>query len=323
MINFLNLEYFLTAAEELNFTRAAKRLYISQQSLSNHISNLEKTFEVELFQRTTPLTLTYAGQILRKRARQILDLREETYQEIADIKDFSKGQLTIGISHTRGRKILPEILPAYKERFPGIQLHLKEGNSSELDSDLRHGDVDLIVGLLPFLVENIETVPICEEDILLVVPDSVLEKAFPGQLSEIKKKLMENTDLSLLRECPFLLINPGNRVRVLADEMFEEAQFSPNIILETENIETVMALSAKGMGITFCPKMFISSHEETQSFSHRFSNLNFYSLNYPKAHSVLAIGYHKGHYMSRATEEFIRIAKETLIKAEILRFTKK
>ena len=53
MINFLNLEYFLAAAEELNFTRAAKRLYISQQSLSNHISNMEKEFDVVLFNRTS------------------------------------------------------------------------------------------------------------------------------------------------------------------------------------------------------------------------------------------------------------------------------
>lgn len=312
MINFLNLEYFLVAAEELNFTRAAKRLYISQQSLSNHILNLEKEFDVTLFNRTTPLTLTYAGQVLTQRARQILDLREETYHEIADIKDFSKGQLTIGVSHTRGRKILPEILPIYKERFPNIQLHLKEGNSSELDSDLLHGDVDLIIGMLPFRVENIETVPVCEEEILLVVPNGVLEKHIPGRLEEIKEKLSQNTDLSLLKDCPFLLINRGNRVRTLADEMFEEAQVSPNIILETENIETVMALAAKGMGITFYPKMFITSHDPLKILNAEFDCLNFYSLNYPKAHGILAIGYHKGHYMSQATKEFIRIVKEQI-----------
>ena len=69
MINFLNLEYFLVAAEELNFTKAAKKLFISQQSLSNHISNMEKEFDVILFNRTTPLTLTYAGQALKAKAR--------------------------------------------------------------------------------------------------------------------------------------------------------------------------------------------------------------------------------------------------------------
>lgn len=312
MINFLNLEYFLVAAEELNFTKAAKRLYISQQSLSNHISNLEKEFDVALFHRTVPLTLTYAGQVLKQKARQILNLREETYHEIADIKDFSKGQLTIGVSHTRGRKILPEILPIYKERFPNIQLHLKEGNSSELDADLLHGDVDLIIGMLPFRVENIETVPICEEEILLVVPDSVLEKAFPNQLTNIKRKLRENTDLALLKNCPFLLLNLGNRVRTLSDEMFEEAQVSPNIILETENIETVLALASKGMGITFYPKMFITNHEPLHALMNEFNDLNVYSLNSPKAHGVLAIGYHKGHYMSRATKEFIQIVIENI-----------
>ena len=102
MINFLNLEYFLVAAEELNFTKAAKKLFISQQSLSNHISNMEKEFDVILFNRTTPLTLTYAGQALKAKAKQMLELRDETYRELADIKDFSVGQLTLGLSHTRG-----------------------------------------------------------------------------------------------------------------------------------------------------------------------------------------------------------------------------
>ena len=94
MMNFLNLEYFLVATEELNFTKAAKRLYISQQSLSNHISNMEKEFGIILFNRTSPLTLTYAGQVLKERAREMLDLRDETYREIRDIKDFSTGQLS-------------------------------------------------------------------------------------------------------------------------------------------------------------------------------------------------------------------------------------
>lgn len=312
MINFLNLEYFLVAAEELNFTKAAKRLFISQQSLSNHISNMEKEFDIVLFNRTTPLTLTYAGQALKAKARKILELKDETYRELADIKDFSVGQLTIGLSHTRGRIILPEILPVYKERFPNIELRLAEGNSSELAGDLLHGDVDLIFDMLPFRVENVESVPICEEEILLAVPDAVLERAFPGRLEEIKAQLERHTDLSLLSECPFLLINEGNRVRTIADEMFEDAQFTPKIVLETENIETVLALAVKGMGITFYPRMFISGHKDIQQRLRDKSPLNFYSLDYSKAHGILAIGYHKGHYMSQATKEFIRIAKESI-----------
>lgn len=314
MINFLNLEYFLAAAEELNFTRAAKKLYISQQSLSSHISNLEKEFDVILFNRTSPLTLTYAGQALRTRARALLDLRDETYKEIADIKDFSTGQLSIGVSHTRGRVILPEILPAYQARFPGIDLHLVEGNSSELASDLIHGDIDLMIDLLPFAAENVETVPICREEILLVVPDAVLAQTFSKDAEDIRRQLAQAPDIRLLEPCPFILLKKGNRVRTIADEIFEDAQVTPRVILETENIETVLALSRKGMGITFYPRMLMSSDHSDRAWK-QFAEENpiqLYSLNYSRAHGTLAIGYHKDHYMSQATKEFITIAKERI-----------
>lgn len=312
MINFLNLEYFLAVAEELNITRAAKRLYISQQSLSSHISNLEKDFDVQLFNRTMPLTLTYAGRALKTRAKQILDLKDETYRELADIKDFTTGQLSIGVSHTRGRFLLPAILPAYKEKFPNIELHLVEGNSSELSSALIHGDIDLMIDLLPFKAENVESVPICEEEILLVVPDPILDRYFPGQQDDIKKELEENADIQILKDCPYLLIHKGNRIRTIADEIFEDAQLSPSILLETENIETVLALAAKGMGITFYPRMFMSGNENSCESGRKKTGLNYYSLNYRRSHGILAFGCHKGRYLSQATEEFIRIAKENI-----------
>ncbi len=310
MINFLNLEYFLVAAEELNFTKAAKRLYISQQSLSNHISNLEKEFQVQLFNRTNPLTLTYAGQALCKRARQLIYLRDETYRELEDIKNFAVGQLSIGITYTRGRFLLPAVLPNYKERFPNIDLKLVEGNSEELARDLVNGEIDLLIDLLPVSAEQVETIPICDEEILLLVPDIVLERCFPDTSAEIKERLRQHIDLKLLEDCPFLLLHEGNRVRTIADEMFEEAQITPDIVLETENIETVRNLCLRGMGITFYPRMLISDQDE--SFEKRLGafNLNTYSLDNPHAHSTLAIAFHKGHYMSQATREFIRLVKE-------------
>lgn len=312
MINFLNLEYFLAVAEELNITRAAKRLYISQQSLSNHISNLEKEFDVQLFHRTMPLTLTHAGRALKLRAKQLLDLKDETYRELADIKDFATGQISIGVSHTRGRFLLPAILPAYKQKFPNIELHLVEGNSSELSTALIHGEIDLMIDLLPFKAENVEAVPICEEEILLVVPDQILDQYFPGQQAEMKKVLEENADVQLLKDCPYLLINKGNRVRTIADEIFEDAQLSPAILLETENIETVLALAAKGMGITFYPRMFMSGSGSSTDGAAKKKGLNYYSLNYRKSHGTLAFGCHKGRYLSQATKEFIRIARESI-----------
>jgi DNA-binding transcriptional LysR family regulator len=100
MINFLNLEYFLVVAEELNFTKAAKKLFISQQSLSCHISKLESDLDVQLFNRTTPLTLTPSGKSFVKNATTMLKIKEQSVRELSDIKDFKRGDLYIGVSHT-------------------------------------------------------------------------------------------------------------------------------------------------------------------------------------------------------------------------------
>lgn len=309
MMNFLNLEYFLTAAEELNFTKAAKKLFISQQSLSSHISKLENDLGVELFNRTVPLTLTPAGKSLVKNALRILDLKEQSVKELADIKDFKRGDLFIGASHTRGRAFLPEILPYYNEKFPNINLHLLEGNSKELDAALLKGDVDLIIGMLPFNVENVEMVPLCNEEVLMVVPDNILVKYFPDNYKEVKQKLEKDMDITLLKDCPFLMVNAKNRVRIIADEMFNEKEIKPNIILETESIETVLALSVKGMGITFYPKTLMNNKDLIFD-KNTITGVNLYHLKYNKTHGTLGIGYQKNRYVSQALKEFIELAKD-------------
>lgn len=315
MMNFLNLKYFIVAAEELNFTKAAKKLFISQQSLSSHISKLENDLGVELFNRTAPLTLTPAGKSFLKNATRLLDMKEQSMKELLDIKDFKKGDLYIGVSHTRGRGFLPEILPDYNEAFPNITLHLLEGNSKELDAALHNGNVDLIVGMLPFNVENVETLPLCNEEILMIVPDNVLTKQFPDNYKAIKATLEKSVDITLLKECPFLMVNERNRVRIIADEMFKEKNIKPNIILETENIETVLALSVKGMGITFYPRTLINNKDlvfDKSSFT--FMGTNIYHLQYNKTHGTLAIGYKNNRYLSQAAKEFIALAKKCYIK---------
>ena len=102
-VSSINWKYFVVAAEELNFTRAAKKLYISQQSLSNYIAKLESEVGIELFNRKNALTLTAAGESLYYNAKQILAIEELAQREIQDIRDFRTGSLRIGISARRGR----------------------------------------------------------------------------------------------------------------------------------------------------------------------------------------------------------------------------
>ncbi len=304
MLNFLNFEYFLVLAEEKNFTRAAKKLFISQQSLSGHISSLEEELGVLLFERTVPLKLTYAGRVFREYAAAFLSERDEMLKEIGDIKDYTRGEIRIGISHTRGKVFLPRILPRFKQEYPHIQISVLEGNNQELASALKEGDIDLMIDRLPFLVEETETVRLGTEEVLLILPDALLESVFSEEKDHVLTEIEKTGRLSMLKDCPFLLNKPGNTVRSIADNMFLEEGFKPQIVMETENIETLLELCKAGMGITFYPQLFFSGRESLPLSK----KLHVIRMEREDARFHLGIGYSKKRFISRATRAFIEMA---------------
>lgn len=312
-MNFLNFHYFLVAAEELNITRAAERLYISQQSLSSHIIKLEKEYGVELFDRSTPhLTLTYAGTRLARLAVQILDLNKQISNEMNDINNNTKGKLTIGISHTRGRFILPDILPFYKTNYPGIELSLVEGNSNELEQKILHGQIDLIIGFSPIKLEEAETIEILSEKLFIIVPDIILKKQFSKDYEGLLEQLKSGTNVTILEKCPFLMLSKENRLRTIADEYLKKNGIKPNIILVAENIETLFALCIEGMGITFYPELFVKKINPLIT-SESAEKVHIIPLNDRSTDGKLVIGYHKGRYLSDASKKFISLVKEKLV----------
>ena len=193
-MNFLHLKYFLLVAEELNITRAAERLYISQQSLSNHISNMERELNVKLFTRSPKLSLTYAGDLLVETATQILDLHSQYLAKVGDINRHYMGVLRLGISHTCGLALLPEILPRFQAEFPMVEFSLFEGNSNQLEDELSHGRVDLIICFQPIIMEGVEAVSLTEQRLVMVVPKVFTDQLFGEQAEEIREKSVEEID---------------------------------------------------------------------------------------------------------------------------------
>ena len=180
-MNFQHLKYFLMVAEELNITRAAERLYISQQSLSNHIGNLERELDVKLFTRSPKLSLTYAGGLLVDTASQILDLHSQYLTKVGDINKQYLGVLRVGISHTCGLALLPDILPRFRAEFPQVEFSLFEGNSTQLEDELSHGRADLIICFQPIIMEGVATIPLTEQRLVMVVPRLFTDQLFGPQ----------------------------------------------------------------------------------------------------------------------------------------------
>lgn len=254
-MNFKSLQYFLTVAEELNITHAAQRLFISQQSLSSSLSKLEEELGVKLFTRTPRLQLTYAGERLIDLARHTLLLESRILQESHDLSRNIRGVLKVGISHTCGRAILPDIIPEYHFLHPLVEIELMEGNNEELEDWLLKDKIDLMIAYAPFSSHSIESFHLINERLFLVAP-----RGSYFDLTDLdRQEDPEGVDLSCLNEKPFIMLKEGNRIRKQADQYISRTGFSPEIILETGNIETAFALCARGMGFIFYPELFFSN----------------------------------------------------------------
>lgn len=305
-MNFLNIEYFLVAAKELNFSKAAEKLYISPQSLSTHIAKLENELGVDLFYRDHPMRLTYAGEILVKCGQEILDKKKQTVDELKDIADSKRGKLAIGLSPIRGLVFLPLILPKFSEEYPGVEIKVLEAPTSKLDSALANGEIDVMISLLPFSNSDVETIRLVNEEILMLIPEKILDRFFPDNKDEVLSRLNDKLDLGLLKDCPFLMLRSENRVRTIADKVLSQHGVKPNVAVELDNIGTLLELSKNGMGITFYPHTL-------QSFStnNKLEGVHVVKVPYGKTQGI-GVGYMKNRFLSVAAKNFIRMLKDTI-----------
>ena len=305
-MNFLALQYFVTVAEELNITKAAERLYISQQSLSKHIIKLEKDLGLKLFERAPVFALTYAGKRFLRAAVHILDSQRQIIMEMDDINNHRRGELRIGISHTRGRVLLPKILPFFAHENPLIEISVKEGNSKELEEWLLHGQIDLLIGFSPITLDVAETIDILHESLFLVIPQKFIIDAFPNNYEEKINEFQKGIEVDIFKDCPFLLVTSGNRIRTLFDHYINSRGISINITLEIESIETLLSLACEGMGATIYPEMFVKNLSPLVS-TNIISPVQFFPLNDPETKAQLVIAFHRERYLSEAAKNFIDI----------------
>ena len=308
-MNFLHLKYFLMVAEELNITRAAERLYISQQSLSNHISNMERELDVKLFTRSPKLSLTYAGGLLVETATQILDLYSQYQTKVGDINRHYLGMLRVGISHTCGLALMPDILPKFRQEFPLVEFSLFEGNSTQLEDELSHGRVDLIICFQPIMMDGVRTEPLTEQRLVMVVPRAFTDELFGERAEEVRAQFAQGADIGAFQQVPFILIKRGNRTRNIIDQYFSRYYFKPKLILETENTVTTLAMAQSGIGITICPELFLRAIPSPTASA---GGVDPFPLTDPSTFSKLVAGFRQDRYLSHFGERFIEITKEVL-----------
>ena len=144
-MNTPRFDYFIALARERSFTKAAKQLHITQQTLSNYVAQLEKEIGSTLFVRNIPLKLTYAGEIYLRYALAIQNQMENMQHELDDVSQKERGFLKIGIAFSRGRILMPKVIAAFQKEHPFVQVKLVETSNEEQRIKLLNHEIDLVI----------------------------------------------------------------------------------------------------------------------------------------------------------------------------------
>lgn len=348
-MNIQNLEYFIVMAEEHNLTRAAERLHVSQQALSNHLQRLEDELGCRLFERRSGLELTYSGKCFLESANRMLDIHRQTLNAINDVNQNIRGELKLGISHTRGQAILPLLIPSFSRIYPEVELSIVEASTKTLEEDLDKGSIDVLIGFMPFMLENAETRELMKERLYLVVPKVLLSSlsmedsrqpeglatGATGGAEEAVSRVSGATsgaeepvsrvsgatsgteafceayrahpDIRRLASLPFVLLQHGDRIRTLVDTELHRCGITPHIALETQNVQTAVALAAEGMGVTVCPELYLKSPYTACGLPDSYIRQRVEILPFFEGETldIIAIGYNRDRYLSRIARDFI------------------
>ena len=230
-MNFLTIHYFLTLVEERNFTRAAERLHVTQQTLSGHIAMIEREVGMKLFIRHVPLELTDGGEVFYRYAR-IFQRNELAFRRaLSDVSGSESGVLRIGVAPARGEVLLPPLLEVFHRRYPRVRVVLCEMANAMIWKALEREEIDLALARWEEELPGVSLYPYQEEEIVLLLSADLYQR-LPGTEEE-KSRVLSAPQKELpvfLEPCDFLLNSEGDIAGRLARKLFREASFAPRVV---------------------------------------------------------------------------------------------
>ena len=238
------LHYFTVVAQELNITRAAEKLNMSQPPLSNQIKALEEELGVQLFIRgKRHLELTEEGGLLLRRAVQIQELADKTRQEIPSLREGMTGVIYLSMVEGRAPFLAARWIAGFREEFPLVRYNLWNGSSDDVLDRLHKGLADLAVIAAPYDTEHLEGFSVGREPwIAMLHPDHPLAQP-----------IGDTIPLSSLVGEPLIVPSRKSRVDAIR-RWFGEVGAEPHILCEMSNYMDAAALTSQGVGISIFPQ---------------------------------------------------------------------
>ncbi len=281
-----DMKYFLAIAEEGTINAAAKRLHIAQPPLSRQMMQLEENLGVKLFERgNRKIQLTEAGRLLQNRAEQFLGQIENTVKEIRELDAGNHGILSIGTVTSSGATILPKVVRAFRDLFPGVRFQLWEGETNRIIELLGRGIVDIGIARFPFDSELYESIRLANEPLV-----AALNKSWAGCLGSRRDCI----ELSELSGKPLLI---HRKYEPMLLEHCEKCGFTPDFVCMSDDVMPILAWADADIGIAIVPRAAIGLIPS--------ANLVYKPIVNPCLETTSAVIWMRNRHLSAAARNFL------------------
>ena len=245
-LDLRRLRYFIGVAEELHFGRAARRLNLSQPSLSIQVRALERDIGTPLLVRTQRrVELTEAGRALLEDGRRLIDQSAAAVVQARRAATGSVGRLSIGFVSTADYSILPPLVRSFRRKYPGVALKLLELTNDLQEALLLSGELDLGLSVLPTPAPELRTRVVFREPLIAAVPASY---ALAKGVLRIWLRNLAHEEFILFPRT----LSPGLYDLVIA--ACQRAGFTPSLAQEAIQMQTILGLVAAGLGVAIVPR---------------------------------------------------------------------
>ena len=245
-IEIRHLRYFLAVAEAGSFSRAADHLGISQPSISQQMRDVEARLRVSLFQRRGKrILLTPPGLIFQEHAHALLRQLEALLQELSSKPGQLRGTLHLGVVPIVNMALVPHLLGLFAADYPGINLSVEEISSTEIETALEEGRMDVGLGFVTHHSPNLRYERLCSDEFALIVPETHLW--WNRQV----------IDFSELHQQRLLQLPDSFVTRRMTDEICQNHQVRPRTVAEISAIETLLRSLAPLASAALMPKIVL------------------------------------------------------------------
>jgi len=316
-MDLTSLYYFSELCKDLNITKAASRLFISQQTLSYHIQRMEDELGVQLLYRKPSLSLTCAGEHVLSFARETVMNYTNLKDILSDMEQEERGILSVGADSMRISACLSAILPQFSARYPNVELRLTNAMSSQSEPMVLDGKLDFAIVLSGAQNAKLNVHHLLNDQVYFCVPDSLFRHYYPDTAAEIKEKSITGADVSSFSKLP-VCINE-NRLGSIIRTCYEEGNTEPKTYLTSADLRITTTTAFQGIAACFATQYYLINRRNEIPES-----MNIFPVLYrgKPLTQRLSLIHRKDRYLTRYSRYFLELLTQYFRGLEHVRMEK-